>query len=666
MRSWVINRKKIPWKVAAILLVLFALLGCWLILPSPRLDDRGAATWIKIAFLLVLYLYINLVGQGLGRLVLKYLALPLLTEAEFGLLAYLLGFGCLSSGIMILGLAGWLSVGNIFLWLITAGVIALIGLPGLGWPRLLDHPLGSKSRYVIFLQMISVAAVLLLFLEGLLPIWDYDALLYHLEVPRQFLYRGGFYFDPEVLRSAYPYLGEMLFLVGIAFNLDSLAKLIHLMYAILFVLSSFTFSRRFFGTEHAYTAAGILLGAPAFWMWATWAGIDFAWAAYEFWSVYVVSLWLLGDKKNSRRWLILAGMMSGLAASTKYLSIPSVLVVAGLIAWKSIQDSEQPAKEAFSNLLAFGLTSVLVASPWYIKNWIWTGNPVYPLAFGGPGWEPLENQVLNDYVYSFGVGKNWLDYLLLPYNVYAFHNRFSTIGIEIIHPALWLAFLSPFVWKSSRKYNLIIVYTFLGFALWALNSQVIRFLIPLTAFLSILAGAVIETFSSLWKNVVRFGLIGGCMLFNLLFQLVWLQGKGSLPYLSGTQSASEYLQNMNYDFRAVQYVQKSIPVDEKVLFLWNGRSYYCDPRCIPDDEQSTAVRLAFESPLPETLAKNLRDDGITHLLLSKPDVNWFITYHDPHELHRQALDYFTATFFPVCGNPVYTDQNMTLYQITCR
>lgn len=148
--------------------------------------------------------------------------------------------------------------------------------------------------------------------------------------------------------------------------------------------------------------------------------------------------------------------------------------------------------------------------------------------------------------------------------------------------------------------------------------------------------------------------------------MVWVGEKGSLSYLSGMISASEYLQNMNYDARAIEHVQESLNVGENALFLWDGRSYYCEARCIPDDEQSTAVRLAIESPSPETLAKDLREDGITHLLLSKPDANWFITYHDPRGVHRQSLDYFTDTFFPACGKPVYSDQAMALYEITCR
>jgi hypothetical protein len=123
---------------------------------------------------------------------------------------------------------------------------------------------------------------------------------------------------------------------------------------------------------------------------------------------------------------------------------------------------------------------------------------------------------------------------------------------------------------------------------------------------------------------------------------------------------------MTSDFRAIQFAHESLADDEKVLLLWDGRRYYCDSRCVADDEQSTAVRLAFGTPAPQELAKHLRKSGITHLMLSKPDANWFITYHDPRGTHRGALDYFTNIFFPICGKTIYRDGGMQLFKITCQ
>jgi len=65
-----------------------------------------------------------------------------------------------------------------------------------------------RSRFEIFLQIIILACIPLQLVNAVSPVWDYDAMLYHLEIPSQFLAEGRIYFDPETWRSAYPFLGK--------------------------------------------------------------------------------------------------------------------------------------------------------------------------------------------------------------------------------------------------------------------------------------------------------------------------------------------------------------------------------------------------------------------------------------------------------------------------
>lgn len=643
------------------------LLAWRLVMPKPGLDARGEANWIEIAFQVILYIHVNLISLGIGRALLRILRLPSLTRFESILLEYLLGLGALSLGVAVLGFTGGLDPWVIFFWLAVLGIFAFWELWKTGfYGRMICLP-KTRSPFLILLQVIALIAMPLLLIEGFSPVWDYDALLYHLDMPGHYLAQGKIYFDPDILRSAYPYLGEMLFAVGLAFNAASFAKLVNLTYGVLFVLGSYVCSRRYFGRQTAYTAAGILIGAPAYWMWATWAAVDFAWGVYEFWSLYAVVLWLNHGKADSSKWLALAGLMSGFAMGIKYLSIPAFLVITGIIAWKSREGSTRPVREMIKNISIFGSWAVAVSGVWYIHNLLVTGNPVYPLVFGGPGWDPLERQVLSDYVGSFGVGKGWLDYLLLPYNVYAFHDNFSTISLEIIHPALWLACLFPLVCKPRRRQGVLAAYACLGFAVWAITSQVVRFLIPLSAVLAILAGAVIESSQPLIKRLARYVLVGGFLLFNLIFQFQWLADQGAWSFVTGRQSAEEFLQNMSYGYDAILFIQANLDMDQKVRFLWDGRGYYCGSRCESDDEQSNAVVFAIGNPPPADLAADLRSEGVTHLLLSEPNANWFILYHDPQGMHRDAKRYFEEIFFPACGRLVYDSENGTrLYEIACR
>jgi hypothetical protein len=257
-----------------------------------------------------------------------------------------------------------------------------------------------------------------------------------------------------------------------------------------------------------------------------------------------------------------------------------------------------------------------------------------------------------------------MDYLLLPFNVYAQQAQFSTTPDEIVHPALWLGLLFPFVARSNKLVPTLLVYAGLSFAYWALSSQVIRFLLPLSAVAAVMAASVIERFPSLLKTLVKLGL-AGMMFLSLLSQIPMLNNIGLKRYFTGDKSPTRVLQSIHPHFRAVFYIEDHLLSTDRVLFLWDGRGYYCAQQCIPDDEQSAAIRLSISSPEPDQLAAELKTMGITHLMLSSPDANWFISYHDPQGWHQTALDYFTQSFLPACSRPIFEEEGFAVFEITC-
>jgi hypothetical protein len=645
--------------------------GLWLLwlggLARQLSFAAGGPTEGGFPALLNLYGYIHVTAWGLGWSAMRRLNLAL-TALETTILSYLLGLGILSSAIALAGFFGWLTASAVFVILAFAGLPAALSAPeavanlrNVFRASRFFSPTDLYERSLFVLVALTVPVMLA---HTLTPVWDYDALLYHLEAPRRFLAHGGIYFDQEMMRSAYPYLGEMLFAAGMMFHLDVLSKLIHLTYAVLFVLGVYAMGVRFFNRQTALIAAGILVSVPSFILWSTWASIDFAWAGYELWSVYAITRWLTDERQPSRRWLMLAGVMSGFAAGTKYISVPPLLILAALLAWFSRRGLQQSTGETLRALLVFSLSAALAGGGWYLKNLILTGNPVYPLVFGGAGWEPLERKVFNAYMQTFGMGKTPLHLLLLPYNVYAHQDRFSTMPQELIHPLLWLAFLFPFCAKCN-KHSFLIIYTMTYFAWWFLGSQVIRFLLPITGFLALFAGAVLEKFPKWAGNALKFSLISGLMIVSLVYHTLTLRNAGAFEYMGGRLSSDSFLRVVVDDYHVKQYIQASLSPAERALFLWDGRGYYCDNRCIADTEQALAVGLAFNSPPPASLARELREKGVTHLMLSLSDANFFVALHDPQGLHRRALEYYQTIFLPACGKSVFKDAGMELFQIDC-
>ena len=84
---------------------------------------------------------------------------------------------------------------------------------------------GLLARSVRGLALL--AAVLGTLLTALAPVTDGDALCYHLQVPKLFLWRGAAVFDPDLHETVYPLLTEMLYAVALAFRGPVACRLVH-------------------------------------------------------------------------------------------------------------------------------------------------------------------------------------------------------------------------------------------------------------------------------------------------------------------------------------------------------------------------------------------------------------------------------------------------------
>ncbi|MCC6500061.1 MAG: hypothetical protein IT313_07310 [Anaerolineales bacterium] len=650
-------------------LSLTIILGIEISFPFPLIAGNIDLAWLRIFSTFILYFFIVTSALGIGiKLIGQYNELSALEKFPLSLI---LGFAVISNGILILGLIGQLNPIAIYAWGAICGFIA-----SFEWqkiiPILWDKTSSLKQNYFTKFQgiertLLSICGLCLVLtiVMALTPIRDYDALMYHLEIPQLLLGQGKYFFDPEFYRLSYPALTEMLFMIGIAFRLDIFAQWISLTYCVIFFISVYAYGRRFFNSSVGVLAVCILAGNPAFPIYAASPSNDYSWASYDFWCLFALSIWLSGRKQDrQRKFLFLAAILAGLAASTKYLALPFVGITGFLVATQTIKNGNGIGKEFLRNISIFGLTALVVASLWYLKNLVWTGNPFYPLIFGGPGWDTLQQNLFNDYMGSFGAGGTLKAYLMTPINVYLEQSRFATLSLEIVHPVLWLGF-AIILTKEWKKHDLVVIYSIVGFVFWSVGMNVIRFLLPLSGCLALLSSQVISTFPRTLKHFISTIFIGGFMVITLIYQINEIRSADTLSYLIGKISASEFLEKNVYDYKTTEFILETLSDSDRVLYLWSGQGYYCNSRCLPDDEQSIAIRLSMNSPIPETLAYQLRSKGITHILLGRPDAYWFISLHDPRHLHRKALDYFENVFLPTCGKSIYQDNLIELYQLTC-
>ncbi|MDH3943500.1 MAG: glycosyltransferase family 39 protein [Anaerolineae bacterium] len=612
-----------------------------------------------------------LLAMSQGLKVLRRLKIDGMDATGMAAASTAIGFGVMAYGVLFLGLGGLLFPWVIFAWL---AVLFWISRAELG-EIIVRAPLWAREAWGNFKALEYARKGLILIIAGILglnmlqaltPPWGYDALMYHLQAPRLFLEGGRIYLLPDVWQANGPLTIEMIYTIGLATGSDVFARLVHLSFLGLMFAGTFSLGRRLIGETGGWLALGILAGIPILPLWGNLAYSDMSLALFFLMTILSLAWWRW---ESDERFLGLAGIFLGLAMGSKYTTLGMTAVV---VVWIMLLSLRTGWKEAFRAGVGTAVPALLVASPWYIKNWALAGNPVFPFYFGGPGWTADRLGAVNDYLLeAFGTGRSLWDYLMLPYNLYTQHGEFGTYFSTIEIPS----FLFPlvFLYPIARRYaNLdsFIVLTLGLFGSWALGSQQTRFLIPIYPLL-----CVFSSLSLLWlgtkiqqqfiKRAFAVGLVGGFVMVTLVYQVIHQLDVFPYPVLIGSESKSSFLTRELYDYPAMQFIEESISEDERVLMMWDGQGYYCDERCIPDVDQTRLMRLYQLELSPLELASKLINEGNSHILIDVEGFSFF-NYYDVDGLHIRASRYFFERFIPKCGEEVFRDEKVIIFEIVCQ
>jgi hypothetical protein len=489
--------------------------------------------------------------------------------------------------------------------------------------------------------------------------------MYHLPGPRLFLEYNAVVPEIDNWHANDPFTWEMVSTIGMAFGDDIFAKLLHYSASWLYVIAAALFAKRWLSPDDAVLSAGILLTIPTIPMWAAFAYIDLGWAAFEFLALFLA---MIGWRTRQRRYYVVAGLFSGLAIGSKYLGLIGFAVLGTFIALVHIREGW---KTLFRNTLAFGLPAVLVASPWFLKNWIWLGNPVYPLYFGGPAWDATRLSYYMGYLRSFGAGRSLLDYLLLPWNIYVKHAQFGTVmnELDIPSPLFPLLVFYPLLKAKKRVISISLMLAGIQFMLWTFGSQQTRFLLPIFPTLAVGTAFVANRILGRVKSRIPWriyfpGLTIGLIALSLFYQVVMLHGMAPhLPTL-GIESRAEFLARIVRDFPATHFINNNLPPTSRTLFIGNGRAYYCPELCAPDPDHFRWAREITDAAENHELAAWFSDQGFTHILYNIEDLD-FLLQHDQQDVTRGAILALKVWGAEGCLDPIYEDEWASVLEVTC-
>ena len=484
---------------------------------------------------------------------------------------------------------------------------------------------GSTAGIARWIPLGAETGILLAFLMGLTPpIEDFDALMYHLPLPVWWLREGVL----AALRSPtswYPHLVEGIFVFPILFGVDTATHLIHLLWLVLTGLLVWLWARQAWSNKVAWDAIAILLSMPTLLWMAGWAYTDYALTFTGMAAVHAAWKW---RGNGQQKWLVISGLMAGLAMGVKYTSFIIPLVVITLILlW-----GKDPSRR-FKGLLYFSVSAGLTASPWYIRNWIWMGNPVYPFIFGGKFWDPFLAQSFSGA--GTGIGFDPVSLLLLPLTATLgtqdrnyFDGRFGPMFLILLPVAVWAAWQTRVDKKDEQRQASLAVnlLSLAGIAVWILgviSSEHLfqnRYLFPSLIPAAIPLAAGMNELTRLDGPRLRVGFIfrvmlAGVVILNLFNFGLFTILRNPLAVVTGMNPREQYLRNQQPGYAAAVELANQIPPDSMLYILFEPRCYGINARVEPD-----VINANFPHDLrlygtPEKIIAAWQDRGYTHVLI---------------------------------------------------
>ena len=473
-----------------------------------------------------------------------------------------------------------------------------------------------RTQKVALLILLLLTTATLCIMAAVPPV-SRDALTHHLLVPKLYLLHGGIYEIPQIVFSYYPMNLDLLYAAGMYMGNDILPTYIHMLFGLLTALLIYRYLRRRYGSVWGLAGALFFLTLPVIIKLCTTTYVDLGVIFFVFASLLALLKW--HDSGARLRWLILAAAACGLALGTKYTAVLDYFFLTILVPvlYSNMRREQRnnvksaagtrDAVKALGWMVVFAAIAFAVFSPWAIKNYIWTQNPVYPLAQGflNPGEHTANTDVFGNQGEGYKLspltkrtvlyGENLGQVLLVPIRVFLegaddkpqyFDGR--------LNPALLIFSVMALLFIRGRtaryKMHDIVFFSYAALIVltaWLTVDMRIRYICTCIAPLTVLTmtGArelwtYLNERVALSKRVLRWGVpvvLAAAFLANYVYLYQQFQKVEPLYYLSGKVTRDEYIQKFRPEYAALTYMNTNIPAGSKIFAIFLGnRMYYSD------------------------------------------------------------------------------------------
>ncbi len=548
--------------------------------------------------------------------------LLLSTGLGMGLLG-LSGFGLAAAGLA----RGWLMIGILLIAVVVSWRMGKLSAAQADAIHFLSELIGSIDAGSKWVSRFALAYLILTFVLALAPPFEaFDGLFYHLVVPTMWIRDGGLRLV-NIPHYWFPSLLEGMFVWPLSLGLDSAPQLLHLTFALLSVLLIWDWSRKLFDVRAAWWGMAVFLCMPSLGWLASWAYTDFGLVFYTLAALLAFAHW-----KHSANvgWLSLSGIMSGFAVGVKYTSFILPLVILALIfiwLW-----NQWP--RLLSSVLRYGIASLLTGFAWYLRNWVWTGNPVYPFVFGGPFWDSFRTAWYSGA--DSGIGWNPVDLFMLPLvttlgykDANYFDGRFGPLFLILLPVVIWWVWMARKAQRASKDdMTLLLVFSAVSMIIWTVGVVQTDYLfqarllwpglIPLVPFLG---GAIVQL-ESLDTRAFRVSFIFSTLVhliivvFLLDFFLL-VSYRNPIIAAIGSETRQSYVERFQPKYAQALELVNQTPPDAFVYLINEPRSYGMNRRVQPDPINDNLSHDFYIYRTNADLISAWKSLGYTHVLVSK-------------------------------------------------
>ena len=562
----------------------------------------------------------------------------------------------------------------------------------------------SFTKYFIMILIgLLIALILAIIILSYVPPVSRDALTHHLAVPKLYLNYGGIYEISAFKWSYYPMNLDLLYLIPLFFGNDIIPKFIHFSFALMTAWLIFSYLKKRIDTSYALFGVLLFLSLPVIIKLSITVYVDLG--LYFFSTASIVCLFKWIEKEFKIKYLVFAAIWCGLALGTKYNGLIVLFLLTLFVPFiylRSIHSRMLSQGRAIGYGAIFMIVSLIVFSPWMIKNYIWTSNPIYPLyksLFNPKKVVPVQiikpdtdspdsasnsSDVVKKPKGRWGhfavrkivYGEKWWETAAIPVRVF-FQGKDDNPKFfdGRLNPIL---FIFPFfafirlkknipILRTEKKILVMFSVLFLLFVFFQTDMR-IRWIGPIIPPLVILSAFGLnemitainkrcsETFAKILKGCVIV-FITFLVSLNAFYIIGLFKVVEPMSYISGRVGRDEYIEKYRPEYAVINYANHNIPSNAKIMCMFLGnRSYYIDREVV--FSYGLASKEVIQEYSSEKILVDLKKRNITHLLV-RYDLFSKWLQDNYNEREKEVIN----NFFKKYTNLIFSKNGHGLYRL---